>query len=671
MKNVIAIVVTYNRKALLLESLQALKKITYANLKIFVVDNFSTDGTKEYISSLVDDEKVKYFNTGANLGGAGGFNFGMRKAIEEGCDYVWVMDDDCIVRENSLDFLLKKAESLQDDFGYLSSSVRWTDGTPCRMNVQKVSMKKKLEDFSRDQRILMATFVSLFVNSKAIIQMGLPIKEFFIWGDDLEYTYRISKKYPCYYCASSIVDHKCKDNLGSSLLSDDERIDRYFYAYRNESYLFRNAGLKGRIYYFLKILYHKAKIIMKNCNFKKEKLAVIKKGLKAGKTFNPKIEYAYPNKQKVKVLEFFGEPLSFGGQEAFMLNMYENFSDRNEYTLATPFELTNQKLIHVAEKRNERILFYDYAFESRKRKKYIQAALNDILKRNRYDVIHIQSGSIFTLLESAKIAKKYGVTKVIVHSHCCGNDNLKYRLIKKYSDRRINRYADKYLACSMAAGEWKFPQEIIEKNLIVIKNGIITKDYLFNEETRCEIRKQLGINENAITFVHVGRFSEMKNHAFFYRLLPFIKEKYPDFRFIFVGAGELKEEFRGKIREMNLDDHLIYLENIDYVNKVLMAGDLFLFPSLYEGFPMTLVESQASGLITLFSDLITKECILTDNIVQLPLDEKKWIEEIDLQIKNRLNKIDRSLYAEKVASNGYDAKESASLLEKIYRGESI
>ena len=670
MKKVIAIVVTYNRKELLLEALQALKMVPYSNLEIFVVDNFSTDGTKDFISSLIDNEKVKYFNTGANLGGAGGFHFGMRKAIEEGCDYVWVMDDDCIVRPDSLASLIKKAESLHDDFGYLSSSVRWTDGTPCRMNIQKVSLKKKVEDFSRDQKIVMATFVSLFVNAKAIIQVGLPIKDFFIWGDDLEYTYRISRKYPCYYCASSLVDHKCKDNLGSSIINDDQRINRYFFAYRNEAYLFRHAGLNGRIYYFLKILYHKVKLRMKSCNYKKEKLAVLKKGVIAGKKFDPKIEYAYPKNQKLRVLEFFGEPLAFGGQEAFMLNMYENFGNRNVYTMATPFELTNQKLIHIAEKRGEQILFYHYPFESKKRKKYIRKALNDILKKNHFDVIHIQSGSIFTLLESAKIAKKYGVTKVLVHSHCCGNDNLKYRLIKKYSDRRIDRYADGYLACSIAAGKWKFPQTIIDQNkMVVIKNGIITKDYLFNQETRDEIRKQLGIKKDMITFVHVGRFSEMKNHAFFYKLLPLIEESYPDFKFIFVGAGELKEEFKKKIKEMDLDDHILYLENIDFVNKVLMAGDLFLFPSLYEGFPMTLVEAQASGLITLFSDLITKECILTDNIDQLPLDEKKWMVEIESQICNRLNKFDRKLYADEVAKKGYDAQTSASLLEQIYRGE--
>ncbi len=669
MKKVIAVVVTYNRKELLVEAINALKNIDYSNLDILVIDNASTDGTKEYINNLIDDVKVKYFNTGSNLGGAGGFNYGIKKAVEIGCDYIWIMDDDCIVRDDSLTHLILKAQSLNDNFGYLSSNVKWIDGNQCKMNIQKISLKHKVNNFDVDQKIIMASFVSLFININSIIKCGLPIKDFFIWGDDMEYTYRISRSFDCYYCSKSIVDHKCKDNLGSSIINDDARINRYFYAYRNEYYLFKNAGAKGRLYYFLKLLYHKTKIIVKKCNLKKEKLNVIKRGIKAGKKFNPKIEYVYPNDYKVKVLEFFGEPLAFGGQEAFMLNMYENFENKNIYTLATPFELTNKKLIEVSKRRDEKIISYNYNFNSKSRKKYIKKSLKDILKNNNYDVIHIQSGSIFTLLESAKIAKKYNIKEVIVHSHCCGNNNLKYRLIKKYSDKHIDKYVDKYFACSLAAGKWKFPNKIIDDGkLLIIKNGIIIRNYLFDENTRKEIRENLKINDDQLTFVHVGRFSQMKNHVFFYKLLPLLKEKYPNFKFIFVGAGELKNEFVANIEKMNLAEHIIYLENIDYVNKILMVGDLFLFPSLFEGFPMTLVESQCSGLITIFSNLITNECILTDNIIQLPLDENKWMNDIENQINTRLNKYDRKEYASMIAKSGYDAKNSAELLEKIYRG---
>lgn len=669
MKKVIAVVVTYNRKELLVEAINALKSIDYVNLEILVIDNASTDGTKEYINDLVDNIKIKYFNTGSNLGGAGGFNYGIKKAVEIGCDYIWIMDDDCIVRKDSLNPLLEKAKQLNDDFGYLSSNVKWIDGSQCKMNLQRTSFKKGNLNYNEDFKITLASFVSLFINIKTIIELGLPIKDFFIWGDDWEYTYRISNKYDCYYVANSIVDHKCAKNIGCSIVNDDARLNRYFYEYRNEYYFYKHAGLKGRLYYFLKIIYHRFKIIFTHCKNKKEKLSIIRKGLKAGRKFNPKIEYVYPKDYKVKVLEFFGEPLAFGGQEAFMLNMYENFSKDNIYTLATPFELANNKLVEISKKRNETIIHCDFNFNSKYRKKYIKKSLNTILKNNKYDVIHIQSGSIFTLLECAKIAKKYNIKKVIVHSHCCGNNNLKYRLIKKYSDKHINKYVDEYFACSLAAGEWKFPKQIIDNNkLLVIKNGIITKDYLFDNNIRKEIRNKLNIEEDQITFVHVGRFSTMKNHEFFLKLLPLINDKYPNFKFVFVGAGELKQKFINDVNELNLSNHIIYLENIDYVNKVLMAGDIFLFPSLFEGFPMTLVEAQCSGLITIFSDLITNECILTDNISQLPLDENKWKEEINRQLDNKLNKCDRTAYVSKIIDKGYDASYSAKLLEKIYRG---
>jgi len=99
---VIAVIVTYNRKELLKECITALLNQDYRNCDILVVDNASTDGTFDYISELLKNKRVIYKNTGANLGGAGGFNFGMKEAVNLGCDFVWVMDDDCMVHTDSL-----------------------------------------------------------------------------------------------------------------------------------------------------------------------------------------------------------------------------------------------------------------------------------------------------------------------------------------------------------------------------------------------------------------------------------------------------------------------------------------------------------------------------------------------------------------------------------------
>ena len=101
-KKIAAIVVTYNRKELLKECINALLDQDYENCDVLVIDNASTDGTENYIAEEIKNKKVKYYNTGANLGGAGGFNYGMRKAVEEKYEYAWVMDDDCIVKRDTL-----------------------------------------------------------------------------------------------------------------------------------------------------------------------------------------------------------------------------------------------------------------------------------------------------------------------------------------------------------------------------------------------------------------------------------------------------------------------------------------------------------------------------------------------------------------------------------------
>lgn len=291
--NVVAVVVTYNRKQLLKECVQALIDQSSKPLKVLIIDNASTDGTYEQISDLIDGDNVLYKNTGENIGGAGGFNFGIKEAVKLGCDYVWLMDDDCIVRSDALSELIAYAEHINGDFGFLSSAVLWSDGSICNMTVQRKSIMRSVTDFSSEgQKVMLASFVSLFLNVKAIEKCGLPIKEFFIWGDDWEYTSRISKEYANYFVPKSVAVHKSSSNIGVNIVDDGgDRLDRYFFAYRNEKYLFDKLGIKGRLYFFLKICYHCLRILLSNTQHKKDKLQIIKKGLKAAKSFKPQIEY--------------------------------------------------------------------------------------------------------------------------------------------------------------------------------------------------------------------------------------------------------------------------------------------------------------------------------------------------------------------------------------------
>lgn len=288
----IAVVVTYNRKKLLLECIESLRNQTQRDsLTILIVDNASTDGTENELKPLIESGEIIYKNTGENLGGAGGFEYGILNVIEEDYDYIWIMDDDTIPTPTALEefynFTYKNPQ-----FGFLSSYVKWIDGTTCLMNVQRKNIFKKLSEFKEDViPVQYATFVSMFVSSKVVREVGAPIGEFFIWGDDWEYTRRISKKYQSYLLMKSVVIHKMLHNQGCNVVNDvKERIPRYSLYYRNNYYIAKKDGIKGDIYYLLKVIKDLMLVVVKSKDYKKERMCTIIKGIYDGKRFNPKIK---------------------------------------------------------------------------------------------------------------------------------------------------------------------------------------------------------------------------------------------------------------------------------------------------------------------------------------------------------------------------------------------
>lgn len=295
MNRIAAVVVTYNRKEVLKRCLESLMVQT-APCDLLVVDNASSDGTQEYLGKLKKEKKIRVIRTARNLGGAGGFNLGIRKAVEYGYEYVWVMDDDTFPKADALGKLLDADEYLEGCYGFLSSVVLWTDGKGCRMNRQKV--KKNFYDYAGllNQGLIpveQATFVSLFMRSSTVKKAGLPVKEFFIWGDDLEYTRRIAVRMqlPCYLVGKSQVVHAMSVNNGSCIATDvPERIDRYRYAYRNENFAYRYEGIKGLLYYIAKCVFNILRIWMKGDSHRFHRSWVVLSQMFAGFRFNPKIE---------------------------------------------------------------------------------------------------------------------------------------------------------------------------------------------------------------------------------------------------------------------------------------------------------------------------------------------------------------------------------------------
>ena len=294
MNEVATVVVTYNRKELLRECIQALLD-SEVKSDIYIIDNASTDGTKDYIKDLLDPA-VTYKRLKKNIGGAGGFAAGMNYVVHKGYKYIWIMDDDTIVNKDSLTKLLDGAEALGGEFGFLSSTVRWTDGTYCKMNRQTVKRPDTKADRLCMRRGLMpvkaATFVSLLFNVNAVKGLGLPKKEYFIWGDDKEYTSRISDHRNCYNVVESEVVHKMATNSGSNITEDEiGRIDRYFYAYRNDFATARDKGSGELFVYVAGFVLNAIRVIIRAKDNKTKRLRIMLKGLAAGIFFKPKVRY--------------------------------------------------------------------------------------------------------------------------------------------------------------------------------------------------------------------------------------------------------------------------------------------------------------------------------------------------------------------------------------------
>lgn len=285
---VAAVVVTYNRLPLLQKCIERLRAQT-TPCGILVVNNASTDGTTPWLAAQKTAGVLLTRDTGENLGGAGGFNYGMRWAMEAGYDYLWLMDDDCLPEPDALEKLLEADTLLKGEYGWLSSRCLWTDGSVCNMNLQRKTPYRDIDGFTFPLTpCVMASFVSLFLRREIVTEFGLPIKEFFIWSDDWEYTRRISRKWPCYVAAESRVMHAMKSNTVVNIATDaPERLGRYRYFYRNDVYLYRREGLRGWLWLLAKDGWHSAQVIRRG---KLPRLRVIWRGFREGLRFNPGVE---------------------------------------------------------------------------------------------------------------------------------------------------------------------------------------------------------------------------------------------------------------------------------------------------------------------------------------------------------------------------------------------
>ena len=286
---VYAVIVTYNRLAMLRECLAAVLNQTYRDFKVIVVDNAGTDGTGEYVQSL-GDARIQYINTGKNLGGAGGFHRGIKEAYIRGAKWVWVMDDDVIPRPDALQALMDALKIVKPHkTSFLASCVYGPNGEA--MNTPGVDLRSKngypfwyeyLD--SGLVKLNAATFVSILINAAAIDKCGLPCSNFFIWGDDTEYTKRIYRNFGLAYLvgASKVVHARANaSNLSIFTETNPGRIAAYAYMIRNT--LIYTREYAGEEAFRQKLALYEgdcAKLRDSDDIYKEQKIAAIRAGIK-------------------------------------------------------------------------------------------------------------------------------------------------------------------------------------------------------------------------------------------------------------------------------------------------------------------------------------------------------------------------------------------------------
>lgn len=363
--------------------------------------------------------------------------------------------------------------------------------------------------------------------------------------------------------------------------------------------------------------------------------------------------------EPIRVAHIIGKWLG-GGVEAVVMNYYRHI-DRSkiQFDFLCDEDSTNIPYEEIEKLGGRVILIPPYQKVFKYQKELIR-----IFKENNYKIVHshINTLSVFPL----RAAKKAGVKVRIAHSHSTTNKKeWKKNLLKQVLRPFSKVYATDYMCCSELAGRWLFGDKAYDSGKVYLLNNAIDLDkFKYNEALRKEKRKELGISDDTLVIGHIGRFVAQKNHDYLIDIFNEVLKKNNNSILLLVGQGPLMEEIKNKVKELKLNDSVRFLGQRNDVNELYQAFDVFCLPSLYEGLPVVGVEAQASGLLCILSNAMTKETKVLDitKFMSLNNTPREWADSILDDVK-RYKRIDTS---KEMTSKNFNIKEEAKKLEKYY-----
>ncbi|SFB30016.1 Glycosyltransferase involved in cell wall bisynthesis [Cohnella sp. OV330] len=349
-----------------------------------------------------------------------------------------------------------------------------------------------------------------------------------------------------------------------------------------------------------------------------------------------------------------------GGAETLIMNLYRNIDrDRVQFDF-----LTSKPGVFDEEIADMGGIVHRISHITDNGHRSYSRELRGFFENHRhYRTVHSHMDKMSGLVLFA--AKKAGIPIRIAHSHnTMSEGGYAARLYKWYVGNRIASSATVRMACSTAAAAWLFPNKA--GDTLILKNGIESGRFAFQEEVREQVRAELEISAQTFAVGHVGRFLHQKNHAYLIDRFAELLTRHEDSVLVLAGDGPLRSQIEQKVRDYGIQSKIRFLGVRSDVDRLMQGFDVFVFPSFHEGLPVTLVEAQGAGLPCVISDSITNEVDMGLGLIHsFPLDSKEKCQSKLLDIARQRSS--RSIPPDALIRKGYDIAQTARWAEQFYR----